>query len=156
VFNNTPINITGVAGINDVLHQTTVTGSCGTCHDNPNVGNHSVVAPLDIGIADAGDKAPPALDIGGLPVFTIECTSGPLMGQMFQVTDPGRALISGQCADIGKVKGPILRGLAARAPYFHNGSAATLMDVVNFYDQRFGIGFTDQQKSDLVAFLSAL
>jgi len=156
VFNNTPINITGVAGINDVLNQTTVTGTCGTCHDNPNVGNHSVVAPLNIGVADAGDNAPPALDISGLPVFTIECTSGPLANHKFVVTDPGRALISGQCADIGKVKGPILRGLAARAPYFHNGSAASLMDVVNFYNERFGIGFTPQQKSDLVAFLGTL
>jgi cytochrome c peroxidase len=57
---------------------------------------------------------------------------------------------------IGKLKGPILRGVAARAPYFHNGSAATLMDVVNFYDQRFGIGFAAEQKLDLVAFLNAL
>jgi cytochrome c peroxidase len=72
------------------------------------------------------------------------------------VTDPGRALISGNCADIGKVKGLILRGLAARAPYFHNGSAATLLDAVNFYDQRFGIGFTAEQKKDLVNFLNAL
>ena len=58
------------------------------------------------------------------------------------VTDPGRALISGKCADIGKVKGPILRGLAGRAPYFHNGSAATLLDAVNFYNLRFNIGLT--------------
>jgi cytochrome c peroxidase len=48
------------------------------------------------------------------------------------------------------------RGLAARAPYFHNGSAATLLDVVNFYDRRFGIGFSDRQKNDLVSFLNAL
>jgi cytochrome c peroxidase len=89
-------------------------------------------------------------------VFTLTCTQGPLAGQTFTVTDPGRALISGKCEDIGKVKGPILRGLAARAPYFHNGSATTLLDVVNFYDQRFGIGFTKQQKSDLVNFLNAL
>jgi cytochrome c peroxidase len=75
---------------------------------------------------------------------------------MFEVTDPGRALITGKCADIGKLKGPILRGLAARAPYFHNGSAATLQDVVEFYNQRFDIHFTDQQKADLLAFLSAL
>ena len=81
---------------------------------------------------------------------------GPLAGQIFEVTDPGRALITGKCADIGKLKGPILRGLAARAPYFHNGSAATLADVVEFYNQRFDIGFTDQQKADLVAFLSSL
>jgi cytochrome c peroxidase len=65
-------------------------------------------------------------------------------------------MITGNCADIGKFKGPILRALAARAPYFHNGSAATLMDVVNFYNQRFGIGFTDQQKKDLVNFLKTL
>jgi len=72
------------------------------------------------------------------------------------VTDPGRALISGKCADIGKVKGPILRGLAARAPYFHNGSAATLSDAVNFYDQRFGIKFSERQKQDLINFLNTL
>ncbi|HYX69360.1 MAG TPA: hypothetical protein VE825_09520, partial [Terriglobales bacterium] len=77
-------------------------------------------------------------------------------GTTFQVTDPGRALISGKCADVGKTKGPILRGLAARAPYFHNGSAKTLMDVVEFYDQRFGLNLNAQQKSDLVAFLNSL
>jgi cytochrome c peroxidase len=156
VFNTTNINITGVAGLNDALKVSSIPGFCGTCHDTPNVGNHSVKAPLNIGIADAGANSPPALDISGLPVFTLQCTQGPLTGQTFVVTDPGRALISGNCADIGKLKGPILRGLAARAPYFHNGSAATLLDVVNFYDQRFGIGFTSQQKSDLINFLNAL
>ena len=71
-------------------------------------------------------------------------------------TDPGRALITGLWADVGKVKGPILRGLAARAPYFHNGSAAALSDVVTFYDNRFNVGFTDQEKVDLLAFLNSL
>jgi cytochrome c peroxidase len=156
VFNTIPINITGVGGLNDVLNQQSIAGFCGTCHDTPNSGNHSIKAPLNIGIADAGANSPPALDISGLPVFAVWCTSGPLSGQVFEVTDLGRAMITGQCADIGKLKGPILRGLAARAPYFHNGSAATLLDVVNFYDQRFSIGFTDQQKSDLVAFLNSL
>src|SRR6516162_9207318 len=156
LFNSTKINITGVAGLNDALNQPIIPGFCGTCHDTPNVGNHSVKAPLNIGVANAGAASPPALDISGLPVFTIWCTNGPLTGQMFEVTDPGRALITGKCADIGKVKGPILRGLAARAPYFHNGSAATLADVVEFYNKRFDIGFTDQERADLVAFLSAL
>jgi cytochrome c peroxidase len=41
-----------------------------------------------------------------------------------------------------------------RAPYFHNGSARTLLDVVNFYNQRFNIG--NQQKQDLVNFLNTL
>ena len=156
IFNTTPIQITNVAGINDVLNQPTVSGFCGTCHDTPNIGDHSVKAPLDIGIADAGNNAPPVLDISGLPVFTVQCTTGPLAGKLFNVTDLGRAMITGQCADIGKLKGPILRGLAARAPYFHNGSAATLSDLVGFYNQRFSIGLTNHQKSDLVAFLNSL
>ena len=163
VFNTKPIAITGVNGLNDFLGVSTVNGFCGTCHDSPNVGNHSVKLPINIGIANAGPfnaatgtGAVPALDTTGLPVFTVSCVSGPLSGSTYTVTDPGRAMISGKCADVGKVKGPILRGLAARAPYFHNGSAATLDDVVTFYDQRFGINFTDQEKSDLVAFLKTL
>jgi cytochrome c peroxidase len=156
VFNTTKINITGVTGLNDVLNLPSFAGSRGICHDARNVGNHSVKAPLNIGIANAGANSPPALDISGLPVFMLQCNRGPLAGQTFVMTDPGRALISGKCADIGKVKGPILRGLASRAPYFHNGSAAILMDAVNFYDQRFGIGFTERQKQDLVNFLNTL
>ncbi len=156
VFNNANLNITGVSGLNDDLNLTSIPGFCGTCHDTPNIGNHSVKAPLNIGIPDAGANSPPALDISGLPVFTLTCMKGPLAGRMHVVTDPGRALITGQCKDIGRFKGPILRGLAGRAPYFHNGSAATLLDVVKFYDQRFGIGLTNQQKTDLVNFLSAL
>jgi len=156
LFNNTVINITGVSGLNDELNIASIPGFCGTCHDTPNVGNHSVSAPLDIGVADAGSNSPPGLDISELPVFTLTCTQGPLTGRTYTVTDPGRAMISGKCKDIGRFKGPILRGLAARAPYFHNGSAATLMDVMNFYDQRFAIGLTEQQKLDLVNFLNTL
>ena len=133
-----------------------IAGTCTTCHDSPNVGNHSLKLALDIGIADAGAKAPPVVNTSGLPVFTVQCTAGPLQGQSFTVTDLGRAMTTGKCADVGKVKGPILRGLAARAPYFHNGSAASLNDVVKFYNRRFSIGFTAQEKKDLVAFLRAL
>ena len=65
-------------------------------------------------------------------------------------------MVTGKCADIGKFKGPILRELAARAPYFHNGSAATLMDAVTFYDTRFNLNLSQQDKDDLVAFLKTL
>ena len=71
-------------------------------------------------------------------------------------TDPGLALITGRCQDIGKFKVPTLRGLAARPPYFHNGAAATLDDVVTFYDLQFAIRLTPAERSDLVAFLRAL
>jgi hypothetical protein len=149
VFNTKPIGITGVAGINDVLGLQSLRGTCGTCHDTSNVGDHSFPAPLNIGV---GDLTSP-LDVSYFPVFTLRNNA---TGATVQTTDPGRALITGQWADIGKVKGPILRGLAARAPYFHNGSARSLGDVVTFYEQRFDIGFSDQEKADLIAFLNSL
>jgi len=98
------------------------------------------------------------LDVSGLPSFTVTCTdsTGPLAVHVFNVTDLGHAMINGRCADVGKVKGPILHGLMARAPYFHNGSAASLNDVVDFYDQRFNIGLSDQDKAGLVNFLETL
>ena len=65
-------------------------------------------------------------------------------------------MVTGKWADIGKFKGPIPRGLAARAPYFHNGFAATFDEVIDFYESRFNIGFTAQERSDLIAFLEAL
>jgi cytochrome c peroxidase len=49
-----------------------------------------------------------------------------------------------------------LRGLAARAPYFHNGAAATLAELVNFYNQRFQMNLTEEQKEDLIGFLNSL
>ena len=49
----------------------------------------------------------------------------------------------------------IATGTPLRAPYFHNGPAATLLDAVECYDRRFKIGLTAQEKSDPVAFLRA-
>jgi cytochrome c peroxidase len=57
---------------------------------------------------------------------------------------------------VNRGKGPILRGLAARAPYFHNGAAADLEELVNFYNQRFQMNFTNKQKKELIAFLNSL
>jgi hypothetical protein len=51
-------------------------------------------------------------------------------------------LIDGKFAHVGKIKGPVLRGLSARAPYFHNGSAQTLLDVVHFYENRFELALS--------------
>jgi hypothetical protein len=147
IFNSKLIAITGVAGLNDDLNLPMIQGSCTLCHNTPNVGNHSVSAPLNVGISDASNRTP------DMPLYTLR---NKVTGETTQTTDPGRALISGRWNDIGKFKGPILRGLAARAPYFHNGAAATLEDVVDFYDIRFSIGFTPQEKSDLVAFLRSL
>ena len=101
-----------------------------------------------IGITDASRRTP------DMPLYTIQHNASPF--EVVQTTDPGRALISGKFADVGKFKGPILRGLAARAPYFHNGSAADFGAVLDFFESRFGVTFTTEQRNDLEAFLGSL
>lgn len=90
------------------------------------------------------------------PVTSSNCPGGGGTCDKFITTDPGKGLITGKCDDLGRMKVPILRGLAARAPYFHGGNAATLMDLVNFYDQRFDIRLTYQEKADLINYLNSL
>jgi cytochrome c peroxidase len=58
--------------------------------------------------------------------------------------------------DAGSILMQQFRGLTARAPYFANGSAGDLIELVDFYDRRFKIGLTDQEKQDLANFLSIL
>ena len=162
IFNTQPLVISDVPGLTTGSQQ--ITGTCTTCHDTFNVGNHSFPLPLDIGNAHSLPyetdpniiAALKELNQPNVPVFQLVCTEGPLAGNVYYTSDPGKALISGQCSDIGRGKGLILRGLAARAPYFHNGSAADLRQLVNFYNQRFQIGLTGQQIQDLINFLQTL
>jgi hypothetical protein len=152
IFNTKPITITGVGGFNGQTFSNGVTvpdsiiGTCTFCHDTPDVGNHSVRAALNIGLSEP-DVAP------YLPVYTLRNLSTSVT---VRTTDPGRAMITGKWNDIGRFKGPILRGLSSRAPYFHNGSAQTLDAVLDFYEKRFQIGLTPQERADLLAFLRAL
>ena len=173
IFNSKPINITGVAGINDDVSEggllkggiSSLQGTCGTCHDTPNVGNHSFPTPLNIGTGDP-DPSNPSVNLGGLDVrylpsievCKLDFTTNPptQTDTCKTTTDLGQALIDRKFDHVGKIKGPVLRGLSARAPYFHNGSAQTLLDAVRFYETRFGLALTQQEESDLVAFLSSL
>ena len=169
IFNTRPITITGVAGINDDVSQgglvsggiPSLTGTCGTCHDTPNVGNHSFPTPLNIGTGDPSTSNSSLnlgqLDISYLPQITVcQLVNGLPSSNCKTTSDLGQALIDGQFAHAGKIKGPILRGLSARAPYFHNGSARTLLDVVHFYEKRFGLVFSPGDELDLFNFLSVL
>ena len=150
IFNTHPINISGVSGINDEAvfgKPANLVGTCTTCHDTPNSGNHSVVAPLNIGLVDASRRT------ADMPLYTLRNKT---THEIIKVTDPGRALIDGKWSHIGRFKGPILRDLAPRAPYFHNGFAADLDAVIDFYEDRFHIGFTKQERADIIAFLRSL
>ena len=166
------LTITNVRGLNDnaaLNRPATFSGTCATCHDTPNVGHHSLPLPLDIGTAHSSNpsyesdptiaSAVSQLSMPDLPVFLISgCTNPFAAGQAesFYTTDPGRALITGHCADFNRIKGPILRGLAARAPYFHNGAAANLRELVSFYNLRFNMALSDRQVRQLVSFLNTL
>ncbi|PYS35262.1 MAG: hypothetical protein DMG14_27415, partial [Acidobacteria bacterium] len=125
-------------------------GTCATCHQ-PGI-NHSI----DIGTTNL----PTAKESPELPLFRITCDASapphPQLGRTFLTQDPGRALITGKCADVGSILMQQFRGLTARAPYFANGSAGDLTELVDFFDRRFKIGLTDKQKQDLVNFLSIL
>jgi hypothetical protein len=172
LFNTAPLTITTVRGLNDnaaLNNSAKIQGTCSTCHDTPNVGHHSWPLPLDIGVAHSAlpgvetDRniaaALAELDEPDLPVFLISGCPDPFKGGQrtsFYTTDPGKAVITGQCSDLNRLKGPMLRGLAGRAPYFHNGAAATLMQAVSFYNERFKMNLTREQKEDLVAFLNSL
>jgi cytochrome c peroxidase len=79
----------------------------------------------------------------------------------------GRFQVTGVISDVGKFKTPTLRNIALTAPYMHDGSVKTLAEVVEYYDQGghansfldaaiFPLHLTDQEKKDLVAFMTSL
>jgi cytochrome c peroxidase len=66
--------------------------------------------------------------------------------------------VDGRRHDVGSRGGfdtPTLLGIAHTAPYMHDGSLATLADVVGFFDDKMGLKLTAAQKSDLAAYLDA-
>lgn len=181
LFNSHPLTVTGVRGLNDnpalagalgvSLPIASFPGTCTTCHDAPNVGNHSLPLPLDIGTGhDTTLETDPQISTGlmqlsppDVPVFEITGCPDPFAASgsstepyVIYTTDPGKALLTGQCGDVNRIKGPVLRGLAARAPYFHNGAARDLNELVNFYNERFQMNLTDKEKTQLIAFLNSL
>ncbi len=136
------------------------TGTCATCHSERMTGANTTQAWMDIGTGEpawAGDHPE-------LPLFRITCNataephppSGTQSGRVILTTDPGRALVTGKCSDVGSLVMQQLRGLSARAPFFTAGSAKNLREVVDFYDKRFDAHYTEQEKQDLVNFLRVL
>jgi mono/diheme cytochrome c family protein len=121
--------------------------SCNACHDSANNGTNINNTLFDINTASAEARTP------DLPLYTFR---NKRTGETRRLTDAGLGNITGLWEDLGRFKTPTLRGLAARAPYFHNGIAATLEDVVRHYEKHFGFTFTDEERADLVAFLNAL
>jgi hypothetical protein len=121
--------------------------SCIVCHDSANNGTSINNTLFDINTASFEARTQ------DLPLYTFRNKQ---TGRLLKLTDAGMGNVTGRWDDLGRFKTPTLRGLAARAPYFHNGIAKTLEDVVRHYEDRFGFVFTDEERADLVAFLNAL
>ena len=143
LFNTRPMTVLQVAGFDPANQRAT----CTSCHNAPNTGSHSVARMFNTGVAAGALRSP------DMPLYTLRNNA---TGEQVETTDPGSAMGSGKWSDIGKFKTPQLRGAAARAPYFHDGSARDLEAVVRFYDRRFRMGLTLQESADLAAFLKAL
>jgi cytochrome c peroxidase len=88
-------------------------------------------------------------------------------GLYLNYADSGRAKVTHRSSDLAKFKVPSLRNVALTAPYMHDGSIATLEDVVDHYDtggeahpNKSGLiqplNLTSQEKEDIVNFLKAL
>ncbi|HEY1242551.1 MAG TPA: hypothetical protein VGF16_18445 [Bryobacteraceae bacterium] len=121
--------------------------SCNNCHSSANNGTNFHDALFNIFTASAEARTP------DLPLYTIRNRA---TGEERQLTDTGRGNVTGAWDDLGKFKTPTLRALSARAPYFHNGIAATLDDVVRHYEQHLQFAFSEHEREDLIAFLKAL
>ena len=166
IFNRRRFLISGVAGFNDRLVpppppapgrqrnsvrlravNSSIQGTCSSCHNVPELGGNSLPLLMNTGVSDGTRRT------SDLPLYTLRNS---LTGERVTTTDPGAAMTTGKWGDIGKFKPPSLRGLETHSPYMHNGFSGELLDIINFYDTRFSIGLTPQEKEDLKVFLQAL
>jgi cytochrome c peroxidase len=101
------------------------------------------------------------------PLFSDQSFHNLGVGMDRSTPDIGREAVTHDPGDRGKFKTPALRNVALTWPYLHDGSAATLADVVELYDNGGvpnpaldpridALGLTVEQKKDLVAFLQSL
>lgn len=134
-------------------------GFCASCHSGPLINTTNQYNPLQ----------PPGLRFSTALVSELNERNLPLRTYLFPVPggtasvsspDPGRALITGNIADVNTFKIPSLLNVKNTAPYFHDGSARTLEDVVDQY-QKFtifftGLSFTQQELGDMVAYMKIL
>ncbi|HSM36108.1 MAG TPA: hypothetical protein VK837_06895 [Longimicrobiales bacterium] len=86
------------------------------------------------------------------------CHAGPSYtnGNLHDPEETGMDPIHAQRSTTKQYRATPLRALWQHAPYFHDGSAETLADVVDHYDGVLGLGLSSGQKADLVAYLSSL
>jgi hypothetical protein len=156
VFTQRTFLISDSAGITNMGFGSPVRNACAFCHNMQRTGMDVAPGQVDLGTVNS----PFANAAPEMPLFRLTCNppapAHPHLGRVIYTQDPGFALTTGKCIDIGKITIQSMRGLAARPPYFSNGSAKTLREIVDFYDQRYRINFTEQEKQDLTNLMSVL
>ena len=155
VFRDKTFLISDSSGINAPMgFGNPVRNSCVFCHNMLQMGNDVAPGQVDLGTTTVPFADPQPW----LPLFRITCQGvpHPYYGRVILTHDPGFALTTGHCADVGKITLQSMRGLAARAPYFSNGTSQDLRGIIDYYERRYSIGYTEQEKQDLVNLMGAL
>jgi len=161
LFSGRTFLVTDSAGITDTGFGNPVRNSCAFCHNMQYSGLDVAPGQVDLGTTNQPHAS---LPVGRaafeLPLFRLTCSRDaaphPHLGRVVYTHDPGYALSTGRCIDIGKITAQSMRGLAGRAPYFANGSARTLREIIDYYDSRYAIEYTEQEKQDLTHLLEVL
>jgi len=162
IFLNRKFWVKDVAHINSIGLANPAKRTCAVCHNAQTSGMDLAPGWVDLGTTNypTWTETPVWSQSQDLPVFKLTCRRDapphPFLGRQIYTSDPGRALVTGHCADIGAITMGQFRGLAARAPYFSNGSAKDLRELVDYYDRRFDMRLTGQEKQDLINFLGVL
>lgn len=156
LFRNRRFLVSDSTGVNSMNFGNPTINDCNWCHNMYRFGNDVAPGQVDLGTTNE----PFANPAPHLPLFRLTCAESrkehPFLGRVVYTTDPGFALTTGKCADIGKITIQSSRGLAARAPYFANGSAKTLREMIDFYDRRYNMRLTEQEKQDFTNLMSVL
>ena len=156
IFSKRTFLIDNSAGITNMGFGNPVRNSCAFCHNMQRTGMDVAPGQVDLGTTNLpyADSSP------DLPLFKLTCRGGarshPHLGRVVFTQDPGFALTTGKCIDIGKITIQSMRALASRPPYFSNGSASSIREIVDFYERRYRIGLTEQEKQYLTNLMSVL
>jgi hypothetical protein len=162
IFLNRRFWVKDVTHINSIGLANPAKRTCAVCHNAQTSGMDLAPGWVDLGTTNfpTWTESPVWSESPELPVFKLTCRPDapphPFLGREIYTSDPGRSLVTGHCADIGAITMGQFRGLAARAPYFANGSAKDLRELVDYYDRRFDMRLSGQEKQDLINFLGVL
>jgi cytochrome c peroxidase len=164
-FGDEQINMTRIAQAIASYERTVVSGN--SPYDRYQAGDKDALSPAAVrGMALFNGKANCLRCHAGFN-FTDETYQNIGVGMDRPKPDLGRFEVTKKDADRGAFKTPTLRDVVLTAPYMHDGSEATLLDAIEFYN-RGGVknpnlskeikplGLSAQEKLDLVAFLVAL